>query len=365
MFAIPNDSNDGVCENQALPIVPQYLNGTHSFPLNRYDLIIQFIIKYISSCGLHGSCWKQIIYAINTIHLHQNSTNTNNSINEKVLNQTKIKSMTYPITPKTDIEINSHRLCSFWHSFYDSESNNKHIHKSHKNGTIYLYILNQFMLYLKDIHQISNQPLPFKFYLIDKRIQYKFASKQTDKSNKTDKIQMKMTSHGICFSCMKNRKEINFDDIYIRYNKFIKQTKCQTDNTHKSLNDILLSTCFICDIYIVSNIELRFRFIGMIFNEHNVEYDALKYSILEILGRVGIYGISQIDLIQELNMNSNNLLVNVIKDLENLGLIVSNNNCNCNYLWLAQYKNIKTNNSFISLQCQRYIDLGLNHQIYR
>ncbi len=68
---------------------------------------------------------QQIIHTINAINSHQIHTNTKRNFSSK------IKSMTYPITPKTDINFN--------YSIYDSESNNNHIDKSHKNGTIFLY----------------------------------------------------------------------------------------------------------------------------------------------------------------------------------------------------------------------------------
>ena len=39
----------------------------YSFCQDRFDIILQFIINYITSCGLHGSCWIQIQHAINQI----------------------------------------------------------------------------------------------------------------------------------------------------------------------------------------------------------------------------------------------------------------------------------------------------------
>ena len=150
---------------------------------------------------------------------------------------------------------------------------------------------------------------------------------------------LKLTSYGVEYPCMKNRKSIQFDDFYARYNKFKRihidnynKNKRKTDDKKKSFNDRLLTTCFICDIYIVSNLSLRRRYLGLTTiipeiclqinqspnkstSKHN--HSDLRYCILEKLGRAGIKGLLQTDLILELNTKPK-VLFSAIKHLQHL-----------------------------------------------
>eukprot|EP01083_Nonionella_stella_P160245 523611_1 len=366
----------GVYENQALSIAPQYLNGTHPFSLDRYDVIIQFIINYITSCGLHGSCWKQILSAMNQISSHQNSTKTDqphcNHYSPTKTNKKKIRRPS--ISPKKGTRFDPYSLCSFWHSFHDKHST--HSHKSHKRGTYYAFVLHQFISYLKRIHQTSDHPLPFTFYLIDKRIQFttkKHHPKQEmdDDDSDSSPSNIELTSSGVHYPCMKDRVSLSFDDVYVRYNKFktlqAKDDHKRIKSSPKSLNDKLLSTCFVCDIYMVSNLSLRRRYLGyttvlpeisLQINASTPEspHSALRYCILEKLGRAGVKGLVQTDLISELKTQSKDLF-SAIKHLQHLGLLVVETDLvfsNCNHLWLSLFQFRSSIRTFDTCMLRQY-----------
>ena len=162
-------------EHQALSICPQYFNGNHPFPLHRFGLVIQFILNYITSCGLHGSCWKQIISAMNQITTHQNKARSlspdNNAIrNDSTSLKNKKKKRKHSYSSEDMDTFDPFSFCCFWHPFYSKYSH--HSHESHQAKKMNAYLLEQFMSYLNDIHQSSSDnPFPLHFYLIDKRIE--------------------------------------------------------------------------------------------------------------------------------------------------------------------------------------------------
>ena len=84
-----------------------------------------------------------------------------------------------------------------------------------------------------------------------------------------------------------------------------------------------------------------------VFSNHN----KLRYCILEKLGRCGINGYLQTDLINELKTNSKNLFTS-IKHLQHSQLIIIENDIkysNCNRIWLTKYK-FRSNIKILSLQ---------------
>ena len=200
------------------------------------------------------------------------------------------------------------------------------------------------------------------------------ADEDDDIDNDTEEQEIEITSYGVNYPCMKNRKSMGFDKFYARYNKFKrvyidnyhkkKDNKSKEKSSPKSLNDRLLSTCFICDIYIVSNLSLRRRYLGytaiipeislqlneidkMSPTKSTAHHSGLRYCILEKLGRAGIKGLLQTDLVNELNTTSKNLFT-AIKHLQNMGLIIIEEDMmisNCNHIWLSSYQfrsNIRT-----------------------
>ena len=175
-----------------------------------------------------------------------------------------------------------------------------------------------------------------------------------DDENILNQTQVQITPFGVEYPCMQNRKSLEFDEMNNRYNTFkIKQSQNIDANNKKekkkrrgSINE----ECFICDIYMVSNVSLRRRYLGystlspeqcLIANESsNHSQNGLKYCILEKVGRTGIKGLMQTDLIFELQTDSK-ALFSAIKNLQQIGLIIAENDMvftNCNRLWLAQYK---------------------------
>ena len=274
--------------------------------LDRFEIILQFIINYITSTGLHGSCWMQIQHAINQ--------HTINHINDN----------------------NKHKACSFWHSFKANNHNHKSIKSNHSN----VFILHQFIIYLKDVYDKSNNSLPFLFYIIDPMIKNKI-------NNRMDQ-DIKLHSFGIEYLCMKNRKLIQFNDFYATYNNF------------KQVHNNKFSTCFICDIYIKSNLSLRKRYlqINQSSNKSNNDHYDLRYCILEKLGNSGFKGLLQRNLINIFNNKyyHYNKILSVIKHLQNLKLITIKTDLklnDCNRIWLISYNNNK------SIKRKRYIDQGL------
>ena len=161
--------NDNIDENQALFINPEYINGTHELLLNRFDLIIQFIINYITSCGQHGSCWKQIICSINQILIHQNDKSQKNKYSIK--HSISPKHRKNKLNDNNNKHIDPYSLCNFWHCFNKKKKINHHQHKSNEANTIYPFLLDQFISYLLCIYQTSNHMLPFHFFVIDPSIE--------------------------------------------------------------------------------------------------------------------------------------------------------------------------------------------------
>lgn len=157
-------ASTNIYENQALVISPKYFNSTHKFPLDRFDIILQFIINYITSTGLHGSCWMQVQHAINQIIKHQNMVNDSDII-DTLSNTHKTKNLQSQSAKKAK-DLDKYSLCSFWHSFHEKKSNN-HYHTSIKPTDLSAFILHQFITYLRDIFDKSDNPLPFVFYIID------------------------------------------------------------------------------------------------------------------------------------------------------------------------------------------------------
>ena len=288
-------SADSQCSSciDPLHLVPQYLDQTHTFSLDRFDCCLQFMLQYIAYCGLHGACWKQITAAVQRIVSHQRPSHS--------------------AAPCVHHNAASHSLssCNLPHfPLHSKPAQQGHGHQSHSQRTIYSFLLRHFVAFLQSTVQrpAEHDAVPFEFYVIDRSV---------DRTGNGV-----LTLNGVEWPCTVNREAITIDDFLSRFHAF-----------EQRQNGAQCADCFICDIFIVRSLSARRRCLGMADaitpipdnKTHSTPSTAaaLRFCVLELIGRTGTKGMTQSEVlsaVKTMGADSKGLST-AIKRLVLLGLI--------------------------------------------
>lgn len=175
---------------QPLSISPEYYNNPHLFSLSQISHVIRYIIHYVSSCGLHGSSWIQILSAISMVNNQTKSSNdklVDTLVGNGMFPRRKLRHVSNAMqeskqttnhdrkwnTITNNKHFNALSVCNFYHSSYSANDENVHCNencKLHSDSELN-YILKQWISYLSSIdHQRKQNKnneniFPFEFYI--------------------------------------------------------------------------------------------------------------------------------------------------------------------------------------------------------